>query len=306
MIAFIDEYRDRFSVEFICRTLNKEREGGFLTSRGYRDAKARPRSRRALRDCKLAEKVKEIHAENYGVYGVRKMWHALTREGIEIGREQTRRIMSLAGVTGKRKGRNPITTVKGKDVDTRPDLVQRDFKATGPNRLWVADITYVRTSKGFVYAAFVTDVFSRKIVGWALSDSMKTEALPLQAVKQAIWNAHSTKDLIHHSDHGSQYVSLTYHQYLVDAGIVESTGSVGDSYDNALAENVNGSYKNEIIHTRTWADVLEVEIATFEWVHWWNQIRLHQALDYRTPVEVENEYWQQQKESAIIKNKVNT
>lgn len=179
MIAFIDEYRDRFSVEFICRTLNKEREGGFLTSRGYRDAKARPRSRRALRDCKLAEKVKEIHAENYGVYGVGKMWHALTREGIEIGREQTRRIMSLAGVTGKRKGRNPITTVKGKRVDTRPDLVQRDFKATGPNRLWVADITYVRTSKGFVYAAFVTDVFSRKIVGWALSDSMKTEALPL-------------------------------------------------------------------------------------------------------------------------------
>ena len=301
MIAFIDEYRDRFTVEFICRTLNKEREGGFLSSRGYRDAKRRPMSKRALRDSKLVEIVRRVHAENYGVYGVRKMWHALTRQGINIGREQTRRIMALAGVAGKRKGKNPVTTVKGKDVDTRPDLVQRDFKATAPNRLWVADITYVRTSKGFVYAAFVTDVFSRRIAGWALSDSMKTEALPLQALKQAIWNARSTTGLIHHSDHGSQYVSLAYHQHLVDAGIVESTGSVGDSYDNALAENVNGSYKNEIIHTRCWADVLEVEIATFEWVHWWNSKRLHQALDYRTPEEVETEHWQQPQLSATIK-----
>lgn len=234
------------------------------------------------------------------------MWHALKREGIDIGREQTRRIMKLAGVAGQRKGRNPITTVKGKGVDSRPDLVQRDFTATGPNRLWVADITYVRTSKGFVYAAFVTDVFSRKIVGWALSDSMTTEALPLQALKQAIWNARSTTGLIHHSDHGSQYVSLAYHQHLADAGIVESTGSVGDSYDNALAENVNGSYKNEIIHTRRWADVLEVEIATFEWVNWWNTKRLHQALDYRTPAEVETDYWQQHQLSATIEIRVNT
>ena len=179
MIAFIDEYRDRFTVEFICRTLNKEREGGFLSSRGYRDAKRRPMSKRALRDSKLVAIVRRVHAENYGVYGVCKMWHALTRQGINIGREQTRRIMALAGVAGKRKGKNSVTTVKGKDVDTRPDLVQRDFKATAPNRLWVADITYVRTSKGFVYAAFVTDVFSRRIAGWALSDSMKTEALPL-------------------------------------------------------------------------------------------------------------------------------
>ncbi len=189
--------------------------------------------------------------------------------------------------------------------NTRPDLVQRDFTAKGPNQLWVADITYARTAKGFVYATFVTDVFSRRIVGWALSGSMKTEALPLQALNQAIWNAKSTAGLIHHSDHGSQYVSLTYHQHLVDAGIVESTGSVGDSYDNALAENVNGSYKNEIIHTRRWADVLEVEIATFEWVNWWNTKRLHQALDYRTPAEVETDYWQQHQLSATITNRVN-
>lgn len=155
-------------------------------------------------------------------------------------------------------------------------------------------ITYVRTAKGFVYAAFVTDVFSRRITGWALSDSMTTEALALQAVNQAIWDARSTSGLIHHSDHGSQDVSVTYHQHLVDAGIIESTGSVGDSYDNALAQNVNGSYKNEIIHTRTWADLLEVEIATFEWVTWWNTTRLHQPLDYRTPHDSETEYRQQQ------------
>ena len=135
---------------------------------------------------------------------------------------------------------------------------------------------------------------------------MTTEALPLQALKQAIWNARSTTGLIHHSDHGSQYVSLAYHQHLVDAGIVESTGSVGDSYDNALAENVNGSYKNEIIHTHRWADVLEVEIATFEWVNWWNTKRLHQALDYRTPAEVETDYWQQHQLSATIEIRVNT
>lgn len=306
MIAFIDEYRDRFTVEFICTTLNKEREGGFLTSRGYRDAKRRVPSARQVRDRELVAVVRKVHSENYGVYGVRKMWHALGRQGIEIGREQTRRIMALAGVKGKRKGKNPVTTLKGKNIDTRPDLVQRNFKAKAPNRLWVADITYVKTGKGFVYAAFVTDVFSRKIVGWSLSDSMRTEALPLQALKQAICNACSTTGLVHHSDHGSQYVSLTYHQHLVDAGIVESTGSVGDSYDNALAENVNGSYKNEIIHTRRWADVLDVEIATFEWVNWWNTRRLHQALDYLTPDEAVNKYWQHHQLSATIENRVNT
>ena len=182
MIAFIDEYRDRFSVEFICATLNRQRQGGFLTSRGYHNAKYGTPSARSIQDRDLVAKVRQIHAAHYGVYRVRKMWHALKRERIEAGREQTRRIMSLAGVTGKRKGRNPITTVKGKRIDSRPDLVQRDFTATGPNRLWVADITYLRTSKGFVYAAFATDIFSRRIDGWALSDSMATEALPLQAL----------------------------------------------------------------------------------------------------------------------------
>ncbi|WP_258867421.1 IS3 family transposase [Corynebacterium jeikeium] len=185
---------------------------------------------------------------------------------------------------------------QGKCLGTKPGAL---------HKLWVADITYVRTKKGFVYAAFVTDVYSRRIVGWALSDSMRTEALPLQALNQAIACAEETTSLIHHSDHGSQYVSVVYNERLAQHGIAASTGTVGDSYDNALAENVNGSYKNELIHTRRWNDVVEVEIATFEWVSWWNETRLHQSLGYRTPVEVETEFWEQHPPQAIIEIKAN-
>ncbi|WP_210729731.1 IS3 family transposase [Rothia terrae] len=305
MIRFIDEYRNRFSVEFICKTLKNNRAGGFITSRGYRQSKARGLSARRLRDAVLVERISAIHRDNYGVYGVRKMWHALHRDGIDIGREQTARLMRLAGVSGKGKGRLPLTTRKPNVPDLRPDLVEREFKAQGPNKLWVADITYVRTKKGFVYAAFVTDVYSRRIVGWALSDSMRTEALPLQALNQAIACAEETTGLIHHSDHGSQYVSVVYNERLAQHGIAASTGTVGDSYDNALAENVNGSYKNELIHTRRWNDVVEVEIATFEWVSWWNETRLHQSLGYRTPVEVETDFWKQNPPQVIIEIKAN-
>ena len=160
--------------------------------------------------------------------------------------------------------------------------------------------------KGFVYAAFVTDVYSRRIVGWALSDSMRTEALPLQALNQAIACAKETAGLVHHSDHGSQYVSIVYNQRLAESGISASTGTVGDSYDNALAENVNGSYKNELIHTRKWTDVVEVEIATFEWVNWWNDSRLHQHLGYHTPSEVEAEFWSQHPTREIMEIKADT
>ncbi|MGQ4492938.1 IS3 family transposase [Corynebacterium diphtheriae] len=183
MIRFIDEHRNRFSVEFICQTLNTHREGGFLTSRGYRQSKARGLSSRALRDAALVEHIRDVHADNYGVYGVRKMWHALRREGIDIGREQTARLMRLAGVTGKGKGGAPVTTRKPTGPDTRPDLVGREFKAPSPNRLWVADITYVRTRKGFVYTAFVTDVYSWRIIGWMLSDSMRTSSLAAAGVE---------------------------------------------------------------------------------------------------------------------------
>ena len=214
MIRFIDEHRNRFSIEFICKTLKNNRAGGFITSRGYRQSKARGLSARRLRDAVLIERIRAVHQDNYGVYGVWKMWHALRREGIDIGREQTARLMRLAGISGKGKGRSPITTRRVNVPDLRPDLVERELKAQGPNKLWVADITYVRTKKGFVYAAFVTDVYSRRIVGWALSDSMRTEALPLQALNQAIVCAEETTGLIHHSDHGSQYVSVVYNERL--------------------------------------------------------------------------------------------
>lgn len=305
MIQFIDEHRDRFTVEFICQTLKSNRHGGFMSSRGYRQSKARGLSARSLRDAALTRHIAKVHEENYAVYGIRKMWHALRREGINIGREQTARLMRLAGVSGKGKGRSPVTTRRSKSPDNRPDLVGRDCRAPRPNRLWVADITYVRTSNGFVYTAFVTDVYSRKIVGWALSDTMRTEALLLQALNQAIVCAKDTTGLIHYSDHGSQYVSIVYNERLAEQGITASTGTVGDSYDNALAENVNGSYKNELIHRRSWTDVVDVEIATFEWVSWWNESRLHQSLGYRTPVQVEAEFWADNPHHEKIEIKAN-
>ena len=204
MIAFIDMYRDRFSVEFICRVMREHCVEGFLSSRGYYAAKKRPPSARWVRDEILIEEIKEIHAANYGVYGVRKMHKAMRRAGWDIGRDQTARLMRLAGVEGVRRGRKPITTHPATS-DSRPDLVKRNFNASRPNQLWVADITYVRTTYGFVYTAFVIDVYTRKIVGWAVASTLKTEDLPLQALEQAIALAKdSLEGLVHHSDHGSQ------------------------------------------------------------------------------------------------------
>ena len=220
MIAFIDQFRDRFGVEFICTTLAHHREGGFITARGYHAAKRRLPSNRSLRDCELIPVMIDIHRENYGVYGVRKMWHAMKRAGHDVGRDQVARLMKIAGLHGVIRGRKPITTRPAKTPDIRPDLVKRNFRAPGPNRLWVADITYVRTRSGFVYTAFVTDVYSRKIVGWATKSRLTTEALPLEALNHAIATAKGSLDnLVHHSDHGSQYVSIAYHERLKDAGI---------------------------------------------------------------------------------------
>ena len=256
MIAYIDEYKDRFGVEPICRTLRASLEGGFITSRGYRAAKSRPASARSIRDRILAEELREIHAHNFGVYGIRKMWHAARRAGWDIGRDQVARLMKIAGIAGVCRGRTAITTRPAQLPDSRPDLVKRCFKAGKPNELWVADITYVRTISGFVYTAFVTDVFSRKIIGWATRSTMKTEALPLEALEQAIMNAKEhLSGLVHHSDHGSQYTSIAYNEKLADYGIKPSTGRVGDSYDNALAEAVNGLYKSELIYSQSWASL---------------------------------------------------
>ena len=294
MIAFIDLYRDQFGVESICRTLGAT-ACGFLTSRGYRAAKIRPASDRSLRDEQLVEEVRRVHVQNYSVYGVRKIWHAMRRAGWDIGRDQCARLMRKAGLCGVIRGRKPRTTVPTLATDDRPDLVNRSFTASAPNRLWVADITYVRTTAGFCYTAFVTDVFSRRIVGWATQATMRTDALPLEALEHALTTAkdHAMDGLVHHSDRGSQYVSIRYTEHLAAAGVTASVGSVGDSYDNALAETVNGLYKAELIHARpAWPSVTEVEFATLNWVHWWNTARLHEALGYRTPTEVETTYHQ--------------
>lgn len=274
------------------RTLNIHRAGGFIASRGYRQSKARGLSSRRLREIALVERIRKLHAENYGVYGVRKMWHTLARQGIDIGPEQTARLMRLAGVAGKPKGRAPITTRNPKGPDNRPDLVNRDFTAHRPNQLRVLILHTCQPEKALCTPLSPRMCSLAALSASALSDSMRTKALPLQALNQATVCAEETTSLIHHSDHGSQYVSIVYNERLAEHKIVASTGTVGDSYDNALAENVNGSYKNELIHNRTWDDVVDVEIATFEWVTWWNEIRLHEGLGYRTPAEVESEFCQ--------------
>ncbi len=297
MIAFIDKYRDRFGVEPVCRTLQDHLAQGFITSRGYRAAKRRPPSARSVEDEQLIPILRQLHAASYGVYGYRKMWKAMRRQGWEIGRDHTARLMQAAGLQGVRRGRKPATTTPAskRGQDARPDLVQRDFHPIGPGRLWLADITYVRVVDGFAYTAFITDAYSRKIVGWAVSSSLHTQSLPLSALEHALLTTGATRDrrggLVHHSDRGSQYVSLAYSDALIASGISASVGTVGDSYDNAMAETVNGSYKAELIHARrVWPSVQAVEIATLEWVGWWNHQRLHTSLDYHTPAEVEAAY----------------
>ena len=269
MIEYIDTYRDRFGVEAICRTL-RQTECGFITSRGYRAAKTRAPSARSLSDALLIPELVKVFEDNFSVYGVRKMWKAMQRAGWDIGRDQTARLMKLAGIQGRRRGRTPITTLRADVPDCRPDLVNRDFTAPAPHRLWVADITYVRTLSGFAYTAFITDAYSRKIVGVATRASMRTDELPLEAFEHALYHAGDLRaqGLVHHS--------------------------VGDSYDNALAETVNGLYKTELIYPhRPWASVGEVEIATLRWVYWWNNHRLHESLGYITPQEMEDAYYQQ-------------
>ena len=233
MIRFIDEHRDQFGVEAICRVLSAT-ECGFITSRGYRAAKTRPASTRALRDEVLLPELRRIHAENYSVYGVRKMHHAMRRAGWDVGRDQVARLMRGAGLHGVRRGRKPVTTRPAQMPDARPDLVERRFTAEQPNRLWVADITYVRILAGFCYVAFITDVCTRKIVGWAVAATLHTDGLPLLALEHALLTSgavRSQSGLIHHSDRGAQYVSLAYSDALITAGAAASVGSTGDSYD---------------------------------------------------------------------------
>jgi transposase InsO family protein len=248
---------------------------------------------RQLKDELLVPEVARLHAENYGVYGRRKMHALMRRQGWEIGRDQTERLMRLAGVRGVRNSKRVFTTRADKTTALPSDLVNRRFTAPAPRRLWVCDVTYVATWSGFAYVAFVTDVYSRRIVGWNVASTLRAEILPLQALDMAAWGAGGDlTGLTHHSDHGSNYMAMVYTERIVGLGAVPSTGTVGDSYDNALAEAINNLYKTELIRQRgPWRTVEQVELATLEWVWWWNNQRLHGELDMRTPVEVEQAYY---------------
>jgi putative transposase len=288
-MSFIDAHRTRWGVEPICRTLG-------VAPSTYYAARSRPPSARARADRALAADVERIHALHRSLYGVRKTWRALARAGIRVGRDRVARCMRSLGLAGVTRARTARTTIPAA-VAHPSDLVNRDFSASGPDRLWVADITYVALARGgFAYVAFVSDAFSRLIVGWRVATSLRTD-LALDALAQGITcRGGDLRGLVHHSDRGVQYRALRYTERLAAAGIAPSVGSRGDSYDNALAESVNGCYKAELIHRsdRRWRTAAEVELATADWVWFWNFQRLHSALGYLPPAEYERAYWRNQ------------
>jgi putative transposase len=293
MIRYIDEHKDHFGVEPICEVLAGT-AAGFLSVSGYYAAKTRPPSARALRDAELKELIVAEHEANYGVYGVRKMHAALRRRGEQVGRDQVGRLMRELGLQGVRRGKTKRTTVPDESAQRPQDLVQRQFRAPAPNRLWVTDITYIRTWAGWAYLALVIDVYSRRIVGWALTSHMRTE-LALEALEMAIWARDERLDgLIHHSDRGSQYTAIRYADTLADVHAVASVGSRGDSYDNALAESTIGQIKAELIHRRgPWRTFEQLEYAVFEYLDWWNHRRLHGEIGLIPPAEAEALHYRQ-------------
>ena len=307
-MEFIDGHRDRFGVEPICRVLTEH--GMQIAPSTYYAAKTRPASARARRDAELTVEIARVHGDRAlgrGVAGVRKVWRLLQREGLQdrfgpIARCTVARLMREAGLRGAVRGRRVRTTIADEQVVRPPDLVDRRFNAEAPNRLWIVDFTYVPTWAGMAFTAFVTDVCSRRIVGWRTSSRMPTE-LPLDALEMALWTrareGHTDGDgriagLIHHSDAGSQYTAIRYADRLAEAGALASIGSVGDSYDNAMAESVIGLYKLECIRLDgPFRTVDDLELGTLSWVHWFNHQRLHSAIGYRTPVEAEQDYYRQ-------------
>ena len=292
MVDFIEEHRDEHGVEPICRILP------IAPSTYYEHRKKRlepeQRSARAKRDEELEVDIRRVWEESQGgVYGARKVWEQLLREDVDVARCTVERLMRKMGLKGVSRGAAfKVTTVADEDAARPDDLVERHFEATRPNELWVADFTYVATWRGFVHVAFIVDVFARVIVGWRVSTSMQTD-LVLDALEQAIHDRRPTEPLVHHSDRGSQYLSIRYSDRLLEAGIDASVGTVGDSYDNALAETVIGLFKTEVIRRcGPWRNVDEVEFAVLEWVDWWNNKRLLARLGYVPPVEFESSYHQ--------------
>jgi putative transposase len=284
-VRFINQNRERFGVEPICRTLA-------VAPSTYYAAISRAPSERGVRDEELKVEIARVHTENFNVYGIEKVWRQLSREGIQVGRDRVARLMADLELEGVVRGKTWRTTLPGEAGQRPSDLVDRKFVATAPNRLWVADLTYVSTWPGVTYVAFVTDVFSRYIVGWKVSTSLRAE-LALDALEMAIWarGPVDLKGLVHHSDRGVQYVSIRYTERLADAGAARSVGSRGDSYDNALAESVNGLYKTELIRKQgPWRSLEQLELATARWVHWYNHRRLHSSIGDMPPAEFEQAY----------------
>ncbi len=297
MVAFIDAHRDTYGVEPICAQLP-------IAPSTYYEAKARAADPgrcppRVQRDEALVEAIRRVHEANFSVYGARKVWRELNRQALPVARCTVERLMRRIGLRGVVRGRACRTTVSEPDAPQPLDRVNRQFTATRPNELWVADITHVATWTGFVYGAFVVDVFSRFIVGWRVARTLRTD-LVLDALEQALWARNGTEGLIHHSDRGRQYLSIRYTERLAEAGIEPSVGSRGDSYDNALAETINGLYKTEVIRRRgPWKNLDAVEYATLEWVDWFNHRRLLEPIGDVPPAELEQAYHRQQEESAV-------
>jgi putative transposase len=297
MVAFIDQHRAAFGVEPICEVLPIAPSTYYQQKARQADSSRLPARTRRDRDLRPA--IQRVWKGNFDVYGPKKVWKQMNREGIRVARCTVERLMRDLGLQGAIRGRKFKTTIPDETAVRPADLVQRNFTATRPNHLWVADLTFVATWRGFVYVAFVVDVFSRRIVGWRASTSLRTD-LALDALEQALYDRRDVEELIHHSDRGTQYLSIRYTERLAEAGIESSVGTVGDSYDNALAESVIGLYKTEVIWRRgPWRHIEQVEFATLEWVDWFNHRRLLEPIGYIPPAEFELMYYRDRATPAV-------
>lgn len=292
MSPFIDEHRERFGVAPICRVLG-------ASERSYHAARSRPVCHRALTDAEHLVQIKRVWNANYKAYGGRRVYKQLRRESYEVAKCTVERLMRKNGIKGVIRGKRHFTTHPDEGADRAADLVERRFVATRPNELWVSDITYGKTAQGFLYVCFIEDVFSRRIVGWQMAEHLRAE-LVLDALDMGLWSRNVEPGaLVAHSDRGSQYTSFAYTQRLHEAGIAPSVGSVGDAFDNAMAESLNGSYKWELEKSQRWSSRTQLELATVEWINWYNEVRLHGEIGDVPPAEYEAE-WRSKNEEPML------